>query len=75
MAALARDLDVIVHVSCEGCVWSIILVVAVGESSEAAGLVGIDDGGGGGNGTIVVCLFVVDNNQSSVGVCRRSLWV
>ena len=57
--------------------WSIILVavVAVGESSEVAGSVGVDDGGGGWNGTIVVCLLVVDNNKSSVRVCRCSLWV
>ena len=76
-AALVRDLDVVVRVCCEGCAWSIILVVvvAVGGSGEAAGSVGVDDGGGGGNGTIVDCLLVVDDNKSSVGVCRRSLWV
>ena len=75
-AALVCDLDVVVRVCCEGCARSIILVVmvAVGGSGEAAGSVGVDDGGGGGNGTIVVCLLVVDN-KSSVGVCRRSLWV
>ena len=76
-AALIRDLDVVVHVCREGCVWSIILVVvvAVGGSGEVVGSVGIDDGGGGGNETIVVCWLVVDNNKSSVGVCRRLLWV
>ena len=46
-------------------------MVAVGESGEAAGSVGVD-GGGGWNGR--GCLLIVDdNNKSSVGVCRRSL--
>ena len=50
-------------------------MVAVGESSEAAGPVGVN-GGGGWNGTSVGCLLIVDdNNKSSVGVCQRSLWV
>ena len=56
MAVLVHDLGVVVCVCCEGCAQSIILVVvvvAVGESSEVAGPVGIDDGGGGWNGTIV----------------------
>ena len=44
-------------------------MVAVGESSEAAGPVGID-GGGGWNGTSVGCLLIVDdNNKLSVRVC------
>ena len=53
-------------------------MVAVGESGEAAGPVGVDGGGGGGggwNGTIVDCLLIVDDNKSRAGVCRRSLWV
>ena len=49
--------------------------MAVGESSEAAGLVGVDDGGGGCNGTIVVCLLVVDDNKLNVRVCQCLLWV
>ena len=69
-AALICDLGVIICVCCEGCALSIILVVvvAVGESSEVAGQVGID-GGGGWNGTIVGCLFIVDDNKLSVRVC------
>ena len=47
----------------------LVAVVAVGESSEAAGSVGVDDGGGGWNGTIVVCLLDVDDNKSNLGVC------
>ena len=43
-------------------------MVAVDESSEAAGPVGVD-GGGSWNGTIVVCLLIVDNNKSSIGIC------
>ena len=39
----------------------------------AVGTVGVD--GGGWEGRIVGCLFVVDDNKSSVGVCRCSLWV
>ena len=49
--------------------------MAVGESGEAAGSVGVDDGGGGWNGTIVVCWLVVDDNKSNVRVCRCLLWV
>ena len=49
-------------------------MVAVGESGEAAGSVGVD-GGGGWNRRSVGCLLIVDDdNKSSVGVCRRSLW-
>ena len=49
-------------------------VVAVGESSEAAEPVGVS-GGGGWNRRSVGCLLIVDNdNKSSVGVCRCSLW-
>ena len=48
-------------------------VVAVGEMVGAAGMVGVD--GGGWEGRIVDCLFVVDDNKSSVGFCRHSLWV
>ena len=44
-------------------------MVAVGESSEAAGPVGVDGGGGGWNGTIVDCLFIVDDNKSRARVC------
>ena len=50
----------------EGC-GQLVVVVAVGESSEAAGLVGVD-GGGGWNGTVVGCLLIVDDNKSSVRV-------
>ena len=49
-----------------------LLAVAVGEMLGAAGTVGVD--GGGWEGRIVACLFIVDDNKSSVGVCRRSLW-
>ena len=48
--------------------------MAVGESGEAVGLVGVN-GGGGWNGTVVSCLFIVEDNKSSVGVRQRSLWV
>ena len=51
----------------------LLAVVAVGEMLGAAGMVGVD--GGGWEGRIVGCLFIVDDNKSSVGVCRRSLWV
>ena len=47
-------------------------MVAVGKMLGAAGTVGVD--GGGWEGRIVACLFIVDDNKSSVGVCRRSLW-
>ena len=46
---------IVVHVCHEGSGW-LVVVVAVGESSEAVGPVGVD-GGGGWNGT-VVGLFV-----------------
>ena len=52
----------------------LVVVVAVGKSSEAAQPVGVD-GGGGWNGTVVSCLLIVDNNKLSVGVRRCSLWV
>ena len=42
---LWQVVGVIVHVCCEGC-GQLVAVVAVGESSEAAGPVGIDGGGG-----------------------------
>ena len=51
----------------------LLVVVAIGEMVGAAGTVGVD--GGGWEGRIVDCLFVVDDNKSSVGFCRRSLWV
>ena len=51
----------------------LLAVVAVGEMLGVAGTVGVD--GGGWEGRIVCCLFVVDDNKSSVGVCRRLLWV
>ena len=50
----------------------LLAVVAVGEMLGAAGTVGVD--GGGWEGRIVGCLFIVDDNKSSVRVCRRSLW-
>ena len=46
------------------------MVVAVGESGEVAGLVGVN-GGGGWNGMVVSCLLIVDD----IGVRRCSLWV
>ena len=51
----------------------LLAVVAVGEMLRVAGTVGVD--GGGWEGRIVGYLFVVDDNKSSVGVCRHSLWV
>ena len=69
-----QAVGVVVRVCREGCGWLVVVVVAVGESGEAAGPVGVD-GGGGWNGTVVGCLLIVDDNKSSVGVCRRSLWV
>ena len=64
---------VVVRVCREGC-GRLVVVVAVGESGEAAGPVGVD-GGGGWNRRSVGCLLIVDDdNKSSVGVCRRSLW-
>ena len=68
-----QAVGVVVRVCREGC-GQLVVVVAVGKSGEAAGPVGID-GGGGWNGTVVSCLLIVDDNKSSVGVCRRSLWV
>ena len=47
--------------------------MAVGESGEAAGPVGLN--GGGWNGMIVGCLFIVDDKKLSIGVCQCSLWV
>ena len=46
--------------------------MAVGESSEVVGPVGID-GGGGWKGMIVDCLLIVDDNKASIGFCQRSL--
>ena len=51
----------------------LLAVVAVGRMLGAVGTVGVD--GGGWEGRIVDCLFVVDDNRSSVRVCRHSLWV
>ena len=68
-----QAVGVVVHVCHEGC-GRLVVVVAVGESGEAAGPVGVD-GGGGWNGTVVSCLLFVDDNKSSVGVCQRLLWV
>ena len=51
----------------------LLAVVTVGEMVGAAGTVGVD--GGGWEGRIVDCLFIVDDNKSSVGFCRRLLWV
>ena len=51
----------------------LLAVVAIGEMVGAAGTVGVD--GGGWEGRIVDCLFIVDDNKSSVGFCRHSLWV
>ena len=63
-----QAVGVVVCVCHEGC-GRLVVVVAVGESSEAAGPVGVD-GGGGWNGTVVSCLLIVDNNKSSDGVRR-----
>ena len=71
---LWQVVGVVVRVCLEGC-GRLVVVVAVGESGEAAGPVGVD-GGGGWNGTSVSCLLIVDNdNKSSVRVCQHSLWV
>ena len=67
-----QAVGVVVRVCREGC-GRLVVVVAVGESGEVAGPVGVD--GGGWNGTVVGCLLFVDNNKLSVGVCQRSLWV
>ena len=48
----------------------LLAVVAVGGMLGAVGV-----NGGGWEGRNVDCLFVVDDNRSSVGVCRLSLWV
>ena len=64
-----QAVGVVIHVCREGCGW-LVVVVAVGESSEVAGLVGVD-GGGGWNGMVVGCLLIVDD----IGVRRCSLWV
>ena len=64
-----QAVGVVVCVCCEGC-GQLVVVVAVGESGEAVGPVGVD-GGGGWNGTVVSCLLIVDD----VGVRRCSLWV
>ena len=70
---LWQVVGVVVRVCREGC-GRLVAVVAVGESGEAAGPVGVD-GGGGWNRRSVGCLLIVDDdNKSSVGVCRRSLW-
>ena len=50
----------------------LLAVMAIGEMLGAVGMVGVD--GGGWEGRIVACLFIVDDNKSSVGVCRRLLW-
>ena len=68
-----QAVGVVVRVCCEGC-GRLVVVVAVGKSSEVAGPVGID-GGGGWNGTVVSCLLIVDDNKLSIRVCQHSLWV
>ena len=50
----------------------LLVVVAVGKMLGVVGTVGVD--GGGWEGRIVACFFIVDDNKSSVGVCRCSLW-
>ena len=47
-----QAVGIIVCVCCEGC-GQLVVVVAVGESSEAAGPVGVDGGGGCRNRTVV----------------------
>ena len=49
----------------------LVVVVAIGESGEAAGSVG-GDGGGGWEGTIVSCLLIVDNNKSTKRVSANT---
>ena len=61
---------VVVRVCRGGCQSRQLAVVAVGKMLGAAGV-----DGGGWEGRFVGCLFIVDDNKSSVGVCRRSLWV
>ena len=56
-----------------GCQSRQLAMVAVGEMLKVAGMVGVN--GGGWEGRFVGCLFIVDDNKSSVRVCRRSLWV
>ena len=54
---------VVIRVCREGC-GRLVVVVAVGESGEVAGPVGVD-GGGGWNGKVVGCLLIVDDNKST----------
>ena len=72
LRVVAVVVRVVVRVCRGGCQSRLLAVVAVGEMLGAAGTVGAD--GGGWEGRIVACLFIVDDNKSSVGVCRRSLW-
>ena len=64
---------IVVHVCCGGCQSWQLAVVAVGKMLRAAGTVGVD--GGGWEGRFVGCLFIVDDNKSSIRVCRHLLWV
>ena len=65
---LWQVVGVVVHVCCEGC-GRLVTVVAVGESGEVAGLVGVDGGGGWKRRSVGCLLIIDDNNKSSIGVC------
>ena len=71
---LWQVVGVVIHVCREGCGW-LVAVVAVGETGEAVGPVGVDGGGGWNEMSVGGLLIVDDNNKSSVGVCRHLLWV